>query len=167
LPSELFRRLSETQCDPAHDRGLNENLEFRNSETGELLKRIPTPNMKRYSRRKLRGLCAEGIDILWGKSICNITYNESGNGVTAYSADGLTYSGSILVGADGPKSKIRELLLGIETATNKSVGVVYNMAIVKYGDAEKSLYVRSAHPVNSLAYNPKGQLNIIASKWRL
>jgi len=71
------------------------------------------------------------------------------------------------VGADGPKSKIRELLLGIETATSKSFGVVYNMAIVKYGDAEKSLHVRSAHPVNSLAYNPKGKLNIIASKWRL
>jgi 2-polyprenyl-6-methoxyphenol hydroxylase-like FAD-dependent oxidoreductase len=120
--------------------------------------------MKRVSRRKLRSLCGEGIDVLWGKSICDIAWDDAGNGVTAYLTDGSTYVGSILVGADGPKSTIRGLLLGSEVAANKFVEVVYNMAIVKYGDAEKSLHVRSGHPVNCLGYNPKGLFNFISSR---
>lgn len=165
LPPDLFARLSEAQCDPAHDRGVDETIELRNSETGELLKTISAPNMKRVSRRKLRSLCAEGIEVMWDKSIRNVTYDEVGDKVRAHFADGSMYVGTLLVGSDGPKSKVRELLLGIEMATNKSVGIVFNMASVKYGNAEKSLHVRSRHPVNCLGYNPKGIFNFIISKW--
>jgi flavin-dependent dehydrogenase len=164
LPPELFARLFETQCDPALDRGVDETIELRNSETGEILKSISTPNMKRVSRKKLRSLCTEGIDVLWGKSVQDVTYDDGEHSVTAHFADGSTYVGSILVGADGPKSKVRELLLGMELAANKSIGVVYNMAIVKYSNAEKSLHVRSGHPVNCLGYNPKGLFTVISSK---
>jgi 2-polyprenyl-6-methoxyphenol hydroxylase-like FAD-dependent oxidoreductase len=157
--------LFETQCDPAHDRGVDETIELRNSETGELLKCIPTPNMKRVSRKKLRSLCTEGIEVLWGKSLNGITYDVDGEGVTAQFADGSTYRGDVLVGADGPKSKVRELLLGAERAVNSSVGIVYNMAIVKYGDAEKAKHVRSAHPVNCLGYNQNGTFSFISSKY--
>ncbi|CZR51460.1 related to monooxygenase [Phialocephala subalpina] len=162
LPAELFNRLSETQCDPTHDRGAEETIELRNSETGEELKSIPTPNMKRVSRKKLRSFCAEGIDVLWGKTLDDVTCDAEGETVTAHFADGSSYQGNVLVGADGPKSKVRELLLGKEKSRNSSVGIVFNMAIVKYKDAEKAMHVRSGHPVNCLGYNPKGIFTAIA-----
>lgn len=161
LPPELLARLSETQCDPAHDRGVNETIEMRNSETGEVLKIIPTPNMKRVSRRKLRALCAEGIEVQWGKTFDGISC-DSENSVTAHFADGSTFSGAVIIGADGPKSKVRDLLLG-EKAANKPLNIVNNIAIVKYNDAEKALHVRSGHPVNCLGYSPKDMFNIISS----
>ena len=165
LPADLFARLSETQCDPVHDRGVDETIELRNSNTGNLLKTISTPGMKRVSRKKLRSLCTEGIEVVWGKSLDGVTYDIDGQVVTAHFADESTYRGDILVGADGPKSKVRELLLGTERAVNSSVRIIYNMAIVKYGDAEKALHVRSGHPVNCLGYNPSGLFSFISSAY--
>jgi 2-polyprenyl-6-methoxyphenol hydroxylase-like FAD-dependent oxidoreductase len=164
LPVELFNRLSEAQCDPAHDRGADETIELRNSETGDILKIISTPGMKRVSRKKLRSLCGEGIDVLWGKTLDEVTYDVDGAGLTAHFADSSVYHGDLLLGADGPKSKVREILLGVEKSRNSSVEIVFNMIIVKYGDAKKAMHVRSAHPVNCLGYNPNGRFNMNASE---
>jgi len=41
--------------------------------------------------------------------------------VTVHFSDGSTYIGGILIGADGPKSKIRELLVGVEKSRNTPV----------------------------------------------
>lgn len=165
LPTELFNRLVEVQCDPTLERGSDETVEYWNSETGAVLKIIPTPNMKRVSRKKLRGLCAEDIEVLWGKSLDHITYDLDGKGLTAHFADGSTYYGELLVGADGPKSKVREILLGAERSRRTTLDIVYNMAIVKYGDAMKANHVRSGHPQVLFGCNPKGVFSMIASKY--
>lgn len=107
----------------------------------------------------------EGIDILWGKTLDIITYDSDGEGLVADFVDGSSYNGDVLVGADGPKSKVRELLLGPEKSRNTPLEIVYNMAIVKYGDAKKTTHVRSGHPQNLLGYNPNGIFTIIASKF--
>jgi 2-polyprenyl-6-methoxyphenol hydroxylase-like FAD-dependent oxidoreductase len=163
LPPELFNRLIEAQCDSALDRGADETIEIRNSGTGDVLKVIPTPYMKRVSRRKLRSLLAERIDVLWRKELGRVTYDLDGKGVTAHFTDGSTYHGDLLVGADGRKSKVREVLVGIEKSRNREFEIVYNMAIVKYKDAKKAMHVRSGHPQNLLGYNPKGIFSMIAS----
>jgi hypothetical protein len=167
LPTELFIRLFETQCDPTLNRGSAETIELRNSGTGEVLKIIPTPNMKRVSRKKLRSLCAEGIQVHWGKTFEEVTYDSDGNGVTAHFAGGLNYRGDVLVGTDGPKSKAREILLGPEKSQNTTLEIVFNIVMVKYGDAKKALHVRSGHPQNLLGYNPNGIHTVIASMYQI
>ena len=162
LPPELFARLHQAQPDPTYRRA-NETIELRNSGTGDLLKEILVPGMKRISRKKLRSLCGEGIDVQWGKTLVDVTIDDVEDVVTAHFADGSTYQGDVLIGADGPKSKVREMLLGIEKARSSPVGINYNTAIVKYGDAEKSKYIRSFHPVALLGYNPTGRFHFISS----
>lgn len=123
--------------------------------------------MKRVSRKKLRALCAEGIEIQWGKDLEDVKYDPDQQGITAHFSDGSSYHGDVLVGADGPKSKVREILLGTEKSQNTSLEIVYNMTIVKYGDAKKALHVRSGHPQNLLGYNPNGIFTMIASMYSL
>ena len=165
LPTNLASRLFETQCDPGLRTGLDHTIEFRNSETGDVLKTISTPNMKRVSRKKLRALCAEGIEVQWGKTLNEVVYRSDGPGVSAHFSDGSSYYGDVLVGADGPKSKVREILLGVEKARSTPLEIVYNMSIVKYGEAEKSLHVRSGHPQNLFGYCPKGIFSFVASMY--
>jgi flavin-dependent dehydrogenase len=162
LPPNLANRLFEAQCDPGLRTGPDHTIQFRNSETGDVLKTISTPNMKRVSRKKLRALCAEGIEVQWGKALNEVVYTKDGQRVSAHFSDGSIYQGDILVGADGPKSKVREILLGVEKARSTPLEIVYNMSIVKYGDAEKSLHVRSGHPQNLFGYCPKGIFSFIA-----
>jgi flavin-dependent dehydrogenase len=162
LPTDISNRLSEAQCDPGLVAGPDHTIELRNSATGDVLKTIPTPNLKRVSRKKFRALCAEGIEVLWGKSLDDITYDSDGEGLTAH-FNVLKYYGDVLVGADGPKSKVREILFGAEKARSTPMDIVYNMSIVKYGDAKKALHVQSGHPQNCFGYNPKGIFSFIAS----
>lgn len=103
--------------------------------------------------------------MLWGKTINNVTYESGREGVNAQFIDGSTYHGDVLVGADGPNSKVREILLGIEKARRTPLEIVYNMSIVKYEDAEKALHVQSGHPQNMFGYNPDGIFSFLASMW--
>ncbi|KUJ11554.1 monooxygenase [Mollisia scopiformis] len=162
LPTDLSNRLFEAQCNPELVTDLYTFIELHNSETGDVLKTISTPNLKRVSRKKLRTLCADGLEILWGKSLEDIIHESDGEGVSAHFSDGSTYHGNILVGADGPKSKVRKLLLGADKAKTTPMDLIYNMSIVKYGDAKKALYVISGHPQNSFGYNPNGVFSFLA-----
>jgi 2-polyprenyl-6-methoxyphenol hydroxylase-like FAD-dependent oxidoreductase len=160
---DLSNRLCEAQCDPRLVTNLDSTIELLNSETGDVLKTISTPYLKRVSRKKLRALCTEGIEILWGKTLVDVTYESNGESLTAHFTDGSTYYGDVLVGADGPKSKVREILLGAEKARSTPLDIVYNMSIVKYGDAKKALHVlQSGHPQNSFGYNPNGIFSVLA-----
>jgi 2-polyprenyl-6-methoxyphenol hydroxylase-like FAD-dependent oxidoreductase len=88
--------------------------------------------------------------------------NSDGEGLTAHFTDGSMYHGDVLVGADGPKSKVREILLGAEKAKSTPLDIVYNMSIVKYNDAKEALHVLR-HPQNSFGYNPNGTFSFLAS----
>jgi 2-polyprenyl-6-methoxyphenol hydroxylase-like FAD-dependent oxidoreductase len=55
-----------------------------------------------------------------GKTLVDITYPDEET-VTAHFEDGTEVQGDILIGADGPKSKVRELLLGKEKSANTPV----------------------------------------------
>jgi 2-polyprenyl-6-methoxyphenol hydroxylase-like FAD-dependent oxidoreductase len=118
--------------------------------------------MIRVSRRRMRALCSEGLIIKYGKTLTDIAYGANGTGVTAHFADGTTAKGDILIGADGPRSKVRELLLGTEKAKTKTLGLNFNSFLVKYDDAEKSKHVRSNHPITCLAYHPDGIFSFIS-----
>jgi len=84
-------------------------------------------------------------------------------GVTAIFTNGELATGSVLIGSDGPRSKVRETLLGPEKSEVTSMDIVHSNVAVTYHDAEKARFVRSAHPVLSLAVHPT-VMSFLASK---
>lgn len=53
---------------------------------------------------------AEDVDVLWGKTFTSFEVSDSGNEVTAHFADGTSYSGCLIIGADGSGSRVRKAL---------------------------------------------------------
>lgn len=63
LPPELRERLNEINVDPEHDFSSEKGYVQCNGETGEVILVMPGAMPRRVSRRKLRGLMSEGLDI--------------------------------------------------------------------------------------------------------
>jgi len=99
----------------------------------------------------------------YGKSISRIEAAPNGVSITAYFEDGSNYSGSVLIGADGAKSKVRELIMGEEQAKSSSVDIVLYNVNVCYGDAEKAKAIRAVHPVNHVALHPGEGISVWTS----
>ena len=68
--------------------------------------------------------------------------------------DGEKMSGTMVIGCDGPRSKVRELLFGPDKASVTPLEVVHSNVAVRYNDAEKARFVRSAHPSFSIVTHP-------------
>ncbi|KAH6717106.1 hypothetical protein BKA61DRAFT_718859 [Leptodontidium sp. MPI-SDFR-AT-0119] len=151
LPPDLRVRLKEAQNDPFLDAPDQDNMKIYNGLDGTILKALPIPRTIRVSRRKMRAFCCQGIDVKYGYELANIRYEEAG--VTAVFTNGELVAGSIIIGSDGPKSKVREVILGSEAAVTP-LEIVHSNVAITYGDAEKAKFVRSAHPVFSFAVKP-------------
>lgn len=153
LPEELWARLKTAQADPSRDASASDVFDMYNGQTGEVIKALPTGGMRRFCRRKLRALCGEGIDILYGKRLDRISYGASEQGVTAHFEDGTSISGSNLVGSDGPRSKVREILLGVERGAAKTPGL--NVGVVTSSfTAEQALHLRQFTKALTIAFHP-------------
>jgi hypothetical protein len=65
LPNEILDKIRDAQVDPAYDTFNPKGyvVPFYNGKTGAHIVDIPMVNAIRVSRRKMRALCAEGIDI--------------------------------------------------------------------------------------------------------
>jgi 2-polyprenyl-6-methoxyphenol hydroxylase-like FAD-dependent oxidoreductase len=95
----------------------------------------------------------------YGYDLASIRYEEAE--VTAIFTNGKQVAGSIIIGCDGPKSRVREELLGLKAEVS-ALEVVHSNVAVSYGDAEKAKFVRSAHPLSSMAVKP-GVLSFMSS----
>ena len=93
-------------------------------------------------------------DRQYGKELSDISYGPDGNGVTAVFKDGEKVFGTIIVGCDGPRSSVRNFLLGEEAAKVTPLNVVHSNVAVCYHDAEKSKFVRTVHPSFSMVTHP-------------
>jgi hypothetical protein len=147
LPSELRARLKEAQNDPFWGAPEEDFFKLYNGLDGTILKALPIPKTIKVSRRKMRALCSEGIDVqvrnrkIWiirwlmesqyGFELINITYSSDQKEVTAAFSNGESVTGSLIIGADGPRSKVRELLMGPEKGAVTPMGIVHsNVAVV-------------------------------------
>ncbi|KUJ18814.1 FAD/NAD(P)-binding domain-containing protein [Mollisia scopiformis] len=160
LPSNLYSRLREAYSDPHHVAGTQEKTPMYNSATGELLHAIPRPDTINVSRKRLRRLCSEGIDVQYGKMFTGASFEEGG--VVAHFMGGESVKGDLLVGADGTRSLVREVLLGAEKATRVLCELEVITAIARYRDPEVARRVRSGHPEVCFGYHPEGMFNMIA-----
>lgn len=119
--------------------------------------------MSRYALLLLLSLCSREhrwdtnpVIMKYGHSLTKIHYNNEGNTITATFANGVTETGTLLIGADGPRSCVRSLLLGEEAAAATPLeNIVHTNFTYCPGDAKKALFLRSAHPAWSLCLNPE------------
>ncbi|KAN0123025.1 FAD/NAD(P)-binding domain containing protein [Hyaloscypha variabilis] len=163
LPNEILDKIRDAQVDPTYDTFNPKGyvVPFYNGKTGAHIVDIPMVNAIRVSRRKMRALCAEGIDIQYGKKVVSLEPSESG--IAVKFADGTTAAGSICIGADGAQSAVRQLALPGEEGKALPLNVVLYNLNVSYGDAERSKAVRSIHFMNSVALHPEKNLSIWTS----
>ncbi|KAI5463845.1 hypothetical protein BGZ63DRAFT_353582 [Mariannaea sp. PMI_226] len=152
LPPEVFGKLPLISCNPAVPIESGGIYPIIQAETGSLLTGVPYEKGLRVSRSRMRALCAEGIEVQYEKNLVDVAFNESGDGVIAIFSDGTTIPGSILIGADGPRSRVREFAMGnaAEAAVSRFPIFHTNMTVC-FGDAEKAKYIRKDFPTSYLA----------------
>jgi 2-polyprenyl-6-methoxyphenol hydroxylase-like FAD-dependent oxidoreductase len=106
-------------------------------------------------RSKLRALLSEGIDVRYNKRLSSISYSEDGQQVTAHFEDGSRTTGRLLVGADGSRSTVRELLLGSEQAALSPVPYAASFTQARY-TREQAVFLRQSFRLFLAAIHPLG-----------
>ncbi|CZR70074.1 related to monooxygenase [Phialocephala subalpina] len=113
LPASLYDRLSTIQVDPQQGIKDTGRFLFLDLSTAKPKFVIPPSKRLRVNRIKFRSLLAEDIDVKWDKRFESYRLISDGE-VEVTFTDGTTTRGSLLVGADGSSSKIRNQLMGHE-----------------------------------------------------
>ena len=134
-----------------------DTLCFNNGKTGELMKGIEIHKFIRLRRSKLQALLSEGLNINWGKALVDIAYADNGQAVTAIFKDGTQVTGSMLIGADGPRSCVRSLLVGPDRAKPTPIDFATTMCMTSYS-RDQALFLRAAphHALHQIAPHPDG-----------
>jgi 2-polyprenyl-6-methoxyphenol hydroxylase-like FAD-dependent oxidoreductase len=155
LPENVFNKMSIIACNPTV--GIHSGLyPIINGETGELITGVPYNNGLRVPRSRMRELASEGIDVQYSKTLTDIAFNESGEGVIATFSDGTLVQGTMIIGADGPRSKVREFAMGsAEKAAVSKFPIFHTNMTVCYHDAEKARFVRERYPTSYLALSQR------------
>ena len=157
IPDALFSRIQSTQVDPYTPSKDVETLRFLNGQTGEIIGAAEIEKFYRLRRSKIRALLLEGLDVRWGKSISDLSYSEDGETVTAHFADGSEDTGCLVVGADGPHSSTRSILVGSANARCTPIDFASTMCFQKL-PRDQALRLRSPpyHPLYQAAPHPAG-----------
>lgn len=149
VPEHILKDFNDALCNPHLEFNAEiEKLPCYNGITGDLLFASPVPGSRRVSRRRLRALLAQDVDIKWNMSLNSISETE--NGIKAEFDNGESMEGDYLLGADGASSKVRELLLGPDKARTQGSGFLFATGITNYGDADKVAAIEAKHPVAAL-----------------
>ncbi|KAK4609214.1 FAD-dependent monooxygenase phnB [Fulvia fulva] len=158
LPEHIHERLQSASVDPHYTFPDTGNImPVYNAQTGERLKDIPRVKMLRVSRQKFRALLTEGIAIQYNKSFRSLRTLEDGPAVTAQFSDGSSAVGTLVVGADGANSIVRDAVFaGGEGQAQHIPYGAWNLHVC-YHDAETALAIRKAlSPISAICVHPKG-----------
>lgn len=128
------------------------DVPFRNGATGEVLASVPAKGLWRVSRRKMRVLFSEGIEVQHGKKLSS--FSTTSTSVIATFSDGTTATGSHLIGADGAKSSLRSLLLSPSQASLTEIPtIMYNFKTTF--SSSQAWYLKDIfHPIMNFAIHP-------------
>ncbi|KAF2713405.1 FAD/NAD(P)-binding domain-containing protein [Pleomassaria siparia CBS 279.74] len=158
LPPSLIERLSEAYADPSLSPDAVTGLPIYNGKTGELLMEMKADKPCRVSRKKLRNLFADGLDISYGMEVDSIRQVNDGKVVCVFT-DGTEAKGDIVVGCDGAKSRVREQICGKEKAMLTEVPLsMFNFTakfeadLAKYIRGRNALFVTSIHPDTGIMF---------------
>ncbi|WP_433418470.1 FAD-dependent oxidoreductase [Microtetraspora malaysiensis] len=110
LPPELWDRLIAASGDPGPGMGVfDERLRELMQERSNAGRTSPVEAAHAVSRVALRAVLLDGVDVRFGKEF--VRYEQLQGEVVAHFADGSTASGTLLVGADGSRSRVKRQLL--------------------------------------------------------
>ncbi|KAJ5768749.1 hypothetical protein N7520_003308 [Penicillium odoratum] len=108
LPAETLARIEDVQVDPEVARKDNGNFLFINLATGEPKYKIPPSRRWRVNREKMRKALLQGIEehVHWGRRVVGLQVDD----VQLVFADDTTVKGKMIVGAEGSRSVVRQIL---------------------------------------------------------
>jgi hypothetical protein len=152
LPESLVARFNEAYADPSQSPDAVTGLPIYNGKTGELLMEMGADEPCRVSRKKMRNLFAEGLDVEYGK--CFVSAEMKDERVEVIFEDGSKATGDILVGCDGAKSRVRSVLCGEEAAKLTNVPVSMFNFPYKFDDAELAKRIREMNPLFITSIHP-------------
>ncbi|KAF8853187.1 FAD/NAD(P)-binding domain-containing protein [Acephala macrosclerotiorum] len=165
LPAPLYSRLREAYTDPYHvfPSSGYESTPIYNTATGGKIHEIPRPDTINVSRRRMRKLCAEGIEVRYGMTFTSVEYVDDGI-VAKFEVGGEEESigGDLVIGTDGTRSAVREALLGAEKAKRTVCDLELYTTVAKYADPEVAKRVRSLDRQVAFGYHPDGMFNMVA-----
>ncbi|THC96717.1 hypothetical protein EYZ11_003823 [Aspergillus tanneri] len=154
LPADRFAAMTQVSCNPAIPIDAGGKYPIIHGETGNLLAGVPYAKGLRVPRSKMRELCAGGIDVQYGKKLVDVAFSENGQ-VVAMFEDRSIVTGSILIGADGPRSTVREFAMGsVEKAAVSRFPIFHTNMTVSY-DADRARYLRQRFPTSYLALSDR------------
>lgn len=110
ITDSIFQCLPEAYVDPEAERtGEKGHFLFYNARTGEAIWKISPSERVRLRGEGLREVLMDGIEVKWSKQLNTFAPNKAG--INAMFMDGTEAEGSMIVGCDGSRSRIRELLV--------------------------------------------------------
>jgi hypothetical protein len=173
LPPDLQARFHETLVDPAYDGVAGVPIPHVNGETGRVMAEVAMPGLVRVSRKKLRAYLTSKGDLnisvrpvieMYRKMLTNgarkfkkrLVSVDSKNGIViATFDDGSFEQGTLIVGCDGSRSKVREYLVGAEATKPSDTGMMIINHAASGFTAEQARLVRKYHPVATCFYDPE------------
>ncbi|KAL2847334.1 hypothetical protein BJX68DRAFT_112979 [Aspergillus pseudodeflectus] len=155
MREDMWLRIQSVQVDPSTPTAAKDAIQFLNGQTGELMTSVPANNFYRLRRRKLRALLAKGLDIRYGVRLDKIKYSEDGKSATASFHNGPSITASLVVGTDGARSTIREILLGPDQGSIRTLPYCATFVQARF-TADQALFLRSFHPLYLASINPAG-----------
>lgn len=162
LPQSVLDSLPTAEIDyglTTPEGAVHEYVTVRNTSCGSILKLLPTPGGRRVSRKRLRKVLSQGLDVQYEKNVTEIFYPSSA--VIVKFDDGTAASGSLVVGADGGQSRIRRLLLG-NKAEPTLLPYVMNNFNCQYTE-EQALFIRSnLAKFTDYGVDPKGMFFLMS-----
>ncbi|KIX95831.1 uncharacterized protein Z520_08539 [Fonsecaea multimorphosa CBS 102226] len=160
IPRELMARLKEAYCDEFYT-GKHTSWPMFNGQTGDKFFDMQGFNPLRVSRRKLRALLSDGVDVRYGRRIVSVSVSQPNGLATATFADGSTATGDLVVGCEGVHSYLREALVGKEQAANTPIDIqMFNTCWTLPRDV--AVLQRKAHPLFRIGYHPMGMTWVTA-----
>lgn len=162
LPQELVDRLTEAYADPTVSPEAVTGLPVYNGKTGELIMEMKAEKPCRVSRKKMRNLFSQGLDIQYGKELVEII--EEDDKMKLRFQDGTEAVGDVIVGCDGARSRVRECICGKETAELTTVPLSMFNFTSKF-KADQALALRKLNPLFITSIHPDhGTMFWISSK---
>ncbi|KAF2400540.1 FAD/NAD(P)-binding domain-containing protein [Trichodelitschia bisporula] len=163
LPDSIISLLQTTQVDPHTPTKPLDTLTFLNAETGTPLTAMNIPYFYRLRRRALRTLLATDIPIHFSHQLSHISHSPDRSFSTAHFTNGTSASARLIIGADGPRSTVRSLLLGAEKASLNHLPITATFAQASF-PAPIALKLREAHPLYLAGVHPGGYFSFLGAQ---
>lgn len=152
LPDDIWERRTEMWVDPFHDYENSSASFLWDAKTGAELTQLPARvGTVRVSSRKVRVLLSQGLKIEFGKKLKSL--EEDSGEMVAWFEDGTSARGSMVVGCDGGKSKVREFVVGKDAARGFDTDYTLINTWARL-PRETAKALRQKHPIISLAFHP-------------